>query len=254
MVRRFRPTVLPTIVVVAMSAVLLSLGTWQLNRAEEKRALINSYTQVPDKPPVSFADVMVVGKQESGISRVRYRRIQVQGRFDSGRHILLDNQLRNREPGYMVFTPFYVLNSDVVLLVNRGWLAKPVEDAQLLRIDDEQPTVVTGLINHAPGVGFKMGSLDDSGDGWPRILPYIDMDWLAHQFDGQLMSWIILLDPEAEYGFERMWEPVIRMTPEKHQGYALQWYSLAIVLIFLFVAGSLRPEGGQVGRNTGGLS
>lgn len=229
-------------IVIGMFGVLVSLGTWQLNRAEEKQKLVDSYYAAPGQPAVSLNDVMSVDTEGRSIDRFRYRRLEVYGRYDNGHHILLDNQLRDRKPGYLLYTPFHVRNSDVVLMVNRGWLKKPVDDLSML---DAAPgsQVLSGLVNHAPDVGIRMGSLDQSAAGWPKIIPYMDMDWLAVKLDQRLASWVVLLAADAEHGFLRDWHPSVRTPPEKHQGYAFQWYSLAIVLIFLFVVGSMRPQG-----------
>ncbi len=242
--KRFRPSLLPSLIVIGMLAVLVSLGTWQLNRAEEKQKLVDSYRAAPQQSAISLSDVMQVDMQGADIARYRYRLLELQGRFDNEHHVLLDNQLRDRRPGVMVFTPFKVRDSNLVVMVNRGWLEKPIRDLRTLDIlADDQAVTLSGIVNHAPDVGIRLGSLDQSKDQWPRLMPYLDMHWLANKLDVRLASWVLLLNPDAEYGYVREWEPTVRTTPKKHQGYAFQWYSLAIALIFLFVVGSLRPEG-----------
>ena len=49
----FRPGLLPTLVVLGLLPVLLWLGTWQLQRADEKRALLASYEARRGAEPVS---------------------------------------------------------------------------------------------------------------------------------------------------------------------------------------------------------
>jgi len=43
-------------------------------------------------------------------------------------------------------------------------------------------------------------------------------------------------------GFVRQWQPSLRMGPRKHKGYAFQWFSLAVGLLFLFIIASLKTE------------
>lgn len=219
-----------------MLLVLIGLGTWQLNRSSEKQALIESYEKAPELPELDIRDI------KDDWQRYRYRKVVLRGEFDDVHQILLENQIYRGEAGYFVLTPFQLADREQVVLVNRGWSSR--QDAQGSdMVISEENTFLRGIINHPPGVGIKMGSLDDSASGWPKKLPYVDLDWMALQLGKPVFPWIVLLDESAENGFIREWRPSVRMGPEKHKGYAFQWYSLAIALIFLFVVGSLKPEG-----------
>lgn len=52
MIRRL--PVLPTILVAIAVAVMIGLGVWQLQRADEKNALIDRYAAAQDLPPIAF--------------------------------------------------------------------------------------------------------------------------------------------------------------------------------------------------------
>lgn len=238
--RQFRPSLIPSIVVVMMLMVLLSLGTWQMNRSSEKQRLLDSFNQAPELSALSFSQVG--GQWEAN----RYRRVVLPGSYNEDRQLLMENQIRQGQPGYLVLTPFRLEQGSYVL-VNRGWVARNMTQQDLPDIDIAEPvTDVEGLISHPPSVGMRMGSLSDSAASWPRAVPYVDLEWLSLQLAAPVLPWVVLLDPDAPNGFIREWLPSVRMTPEKHQGYAFQWYSLAVALIFLFVVGSLRPQGSQV--------
>jgi len=238
--RRFRPGLLPGIVTALMFIVLVALGSWQMSRSVEKRELLERFEQAPLQPAVSLA------KLRGDWQQYRFRKISLQGAYDGERQILLENQMRNSQPGYMVLTPFRLAGTGDYVLVNRGWLPRKPDVRELpdVRLAAEAGGV-TGLVSHVPAVGIKMGSLDESASGWPRSIPYIDVDWLGQQLGARVLPWIVLLDADQADGYVREWRPAVavRMPPEKHEGYAFQWYSLALVLIFLFVAGSLKPEG-----------
>jgi surfeit locus 1 family protein len=51
---------------------------------------------------------------------------------------------------------------------------------------------------------------------------------------------LLLLDAGAPDGFEREWRPAMRFGPERHLGYAIQWFALALALTVIFVALSLQ--------------
>jgi surfeit locus 1 family protein len=56
-------------------------------------------------------------------------------------------------------------------------------------------------------------------------------------------SRIILLDPGAADGFERQWRPALGFGPERHLGYAIQWFAFALVTVALFISLNLRQAG-----------
>ena len=236
--RTFRPTLLPTVVTVLVLGVLLSLGTWQIDRGQQKQQLLDRYEEAPSMPVLALDDIGDDWQQS------RYRRIVLQGRYDSDYQLLLENQIRGNRSGYMVLTPLYIVDTDQVVLVNRGWLARENAAQALPDVSVVQESrELAGLINLPPEVGMRIGSLDDSASGWPKAVPYVDIDWISLQLGKPVMPWVVLLAEDQPDGYARSWEPAVRMTPEKHQGYAFQWYSLAAVLIFLFVVGSFRPQG-----------
>jgi cytochrome oxidase assembly protein ShyY1 len=49
-----------------------------------------------------------------------------------------------------------------------------------------------------------------------------------------LFPWELRLAPDQPGGFRRDW-PVVNVSPEKHRGYALQWFTMAAALLLLFV-------------------
>jgi cytochrome oxidase assembly protein ShyY1 len=53
-------------------------------------------------------------------------------------------------------------------------------------------------------------------------------------------SRIVLLDPGAPDGFERHWRPSLGFGPERHLGYAIQWFAFALVAVVMLIALNLR--------------
>ena len=51
----------------------------------------------------------------------------------------------------------------------------------------------------------------------------------------------MLLDPGAPDGFERDWRPALGFGPERHLGYAVQWFAFALVAVVMLIALNLRP-------------
>lgn len=66
---------------------------------------------------------------------------------------------------------------------------------------------------------------------FPKILSY------------PLKPVIILLNPEVGQGYWRDWQPSFGgFGPERHQGYAVQWFALSVALVILYVIAGIRRE------------
>jgi surfeit locus 1 family protein len=61
--------------------------------------------------------------------------------------------------------------------------------------------------------------------------------------DTDVESRILLLDAGVPDGFERRWRPALGFGPERHLGYALQWFAFALLTVVLFIALNLRRVG-----------
>ena len=239
--KRFKPALAPTLIVVLMTGVLVSLGVWQLHRAEQKLQLLQRYENAPRLPALAATGL------ESDLAthwrEYRYRRVRLMGAYDAGHQILLENQISHGRVGVMVITPFILADSGAVVLVNRGWTAAAGAAREVIENGPAAaPRRVRGLLNHPPAVGMRLGSPDDSKQGWPKPMPYVDLEWMALQLGRPVLPWVVLLARDEADGYHRDWRPSVRMGPEKHKGYAVQWFSLAGALVFLFVAGSMKPE------------
>ncbi len=89
--RRFRPGVAPTLVVLLLLPLLVSLGFWQLHRSEQKRLLLDSYAQRRTAEPLS--------RSEERRPDPAFRRVRLRGQFDAEHSYLLDNRMRNGRIG-----------------------------------------------------------------------------------------------------------------------------------------------------------
>jgi surfeit locus 1 family protein len=53
---------------------------------------------------------------------------------------------------------------------------------------------------------------------------------------------VLLLDASQADGYERVWEAHLGFSPERHVGYAVQWFALALAAVILFVVTSFRTK------------
>ena len=116
--KRFRPGVIPTVVVALLLPLLVSLGFWQLGRGAEKTALLATYTERRAAAPMASSELLTSADPA-------YRRVHLQGQFDASHSLLLDNRQRAGKVGVELLQPFQDQRSGLWLLVNRGWLPWP---------------------------------------------------------------------------------------------------------------------------------
>ncbi|MEQ1739148.1 MAG: SURF1 family protein [Methyloglobulus sp.] len=221
----------PLIAYLCLLPILLGLGVWQLNRAEEKRVLI-SLKQQRQSTEVLILSATMPDTPEAHL----YKPIQAIGHYGNDHQYLLDNQVNKGRAGYFVLTPFLLKNENKAVLVNRGWLPLGKSRSGLPDIPvDSREITLNGRINRFPSVGLKLAGAEIPTDSWPAIVQVVDTQVLAKQLGYPLFSFQVELDKRADGGFTREWHETLAMTPEKHIGYAVQWFLLALTLTVLFV-------------------
>jgi surfeit locus 1 family protein len=221
----------PLIAYLCLLPILLALGVWQLNRAEEKRTLLQLQAQRQ-----TTGILTLTADMPANTDALYYKDVQAVGRYDNSRQFLLDNQVNKGKAGYFVLTPFRLINENKAVLVNRGWLpmSKHRLDFPDIRVDDKETTVV-GRINRFPTVGLQLAGAEIPSDNWPALVQVVDAKILAKQLGYPLFNFQVELDERSANGFTREWQTPQTMTPEKHLAYAVQWFLLAITLTVLFI-------------------
>ncbi len=235
---RFSAPLVPILGFVFVLPLLVSLGFWQLDRAAQRIALMDSVEAAREQAPLSVDDAALLDANN------RYLPIEVNGRLDAARQFLLDNRVSGKVAGYEVLIPL-IYKPGKAVLVNRGWL--PVGQSRTQKPDVSLPAgaedslVLSGLAV-VPPARFTLGEALQSGDNWPRLLQFEDFENIAVALDLELLP-RVLQPGELEWGFQAHWKP-LEKGPEKNYAYALQWFALAATLfiITLVVCTRRRPE------------
>lgn len=231
--RTFRPSLLGVVLTVLGMALFIRLGYWQLDRAEQKQALLDQYASGQQ------SQVEITSRNARDLPR--YQRAQATGRYDPAHQILLDNMpSHSGQPGYRVLTPLETAAG--WLLVDRGWLPLGATRRELPDIEvDAAERTVTGTIDVLPRAGLQLDTPPvDPSVPWPRVLNFPTHDALEHQLGRTLLPGLLLLDASHPDGYERIWEAHLGFKPERHVGYAVQWLALAAVALILFLIISFR--------------
>lgn len=213
------------------------LGVWQLDRAEEKRALIAAFSSGSER------SLRVTGDM-SGLPR--YQSIELTGRYDSARQILLDNMPSARgQAGYRVLTALQREAGDWVL-VDRGWVPAGKTRQQLPDVHvDERVRVVRGQVDELPRPGIRLGSAaesqaDTAAQSWPKVMNFPKDQELTAALNRPLAKLLVLLDASQPDGYERIWQARFGFPPERHLAYAVTWFGLLATVLVTFVVVSLK--------------
>jgi surfeit locus 1 family protein len=233
---------LPTVAALLMLTLLLSAGFWQLRRADEKRAIAVEQAYRADKAILMLAPGAV---DSASLERWRHRRAIAVGHYRSDMQYLLDNRTHNHSAGYHVLTLLRLRDSDVHLLVNRGWLPVGPDRGLLPEITvGEQEVSPEGMIVAPPAPGLALGPPGYDDAGWPRVVQRVDLDRIQEQLKKPLLPFVLRLASDADFGYARDWQLRTGLSPERHVGYAVQWFALAaaLVALSLWVAVAPIPE------------
>lgn len=208
----------------------VALGNWQAGRADEKRALGAQLDQGFKAPPLEIPAAEIDSRSYV------MKHVAARGRLVDERTIYLDNKLRRGRPGYEVVTPLRLDGTHV--LVNRGWVPAGKSREVLPQVPAPGGEVrVEGLalarIPHALELG-------PSAPG--KVRQNIDLPAFERETGLRLQPIVIEQHSPAPDGLLREW-PRPDVGIEKHESYALQWYSLGGLAVVLFVVLSFRRVG-----------
>lgn len=222
---QFRPTLVPTLAMIVMIALTLFLANWQLDRADQMRALQARYDRMQQDPAVTLR-----GKQVDSSGQL-YQKVALRGRFDFFHEIYIDNKLYRGRAGYYVITPFRDDNSSNYVLVNRGWLAAGSNRA-LAPVAVQVPGEVNieGIVTSPYSRYLELSAAAVQGRVWENLhfkryattLPYPVQAVLIQQIN------------DTRDGLVRVWD-----RPDAgaamHMGYAVQWFAIATAILIIYL-------------------
>jgi surfeit locus 1 family protein len=230
---RFRPGLLAA--TLGALAILVSLGTWQLQRKEWKEALIAAVEARLSAEPVPFDDAVV--RAEAG-ETMEYQPVYLDGVFAHDNAAGVFGTYEGRA-GVYLFAPLRRSDGSFVY-INRGFAP---QNAKAANSEPQGAVRVYGLLRRAEvkrGLERLLAPKDQPADKIfftrdPRTLGaaagiyappiwYVDSNGL--ESDG----------PWPKGGLTRV------DFPNRHLEYALTWFGLAAALVGVFLAFSLKRD------------
>ncbi|MGH8051262.1 MAG: SURF1 family protein [Methylococcales bacterium] len=214
-----------------------SLGRWQLSRAEWKQQRLDKVALIlKEKKPEPLSQLSKENKTDLAWSAGR-------GHFLTTPALFHDNQRLGDKVGvnvYRIFQP----DGGKALLVNLGWLPVPGNRRmpELEKISGSYQ--LSGLLAAPPSPGIALGPAYQKTSGHYWLLTRMPLDELATDLKTPLATRVLRLNPDLPMGYARDLDVLPNtLPPEKHKGYAVQWFGLCLATIVItFVLGFRRKN------------
>ncbi|MFT3741950.1 MAG: SURF1 family protein [Gammaproteobacteria bacterium] len=221
---QFKPRWSFFLLTVVMVTLFINLGCWQLSRAQQKRTWMTLYQNRLKAPPVPL-------EQLPPSSDRRFYPVLLKGHYDNPHTFLLDNRIYHHQVGYEVLTPF--ITPHKIVLVNRGWIPASPDRQQLPVIPVNNSQTIQGIVFMPDKKPFMLGNAV-AQNSWPMRLEGFDPAAIHTVLNQPVEPYMIWLTQGPTQGMIRDWHPV-SSPPEKHTGYAVQWFTFAAVMIIIFI-------------------
>ncbi len=224
---------IPAFLIIATLALLITLGFWQLDRADEKRAIEDQVANANANIAELITDVDLLSEKE-------YYHVHLQGSYIKDKQFIYDNQIVDQIPGYYVLTPFVLKGNSRAILINRGFIPWNGRRDQIADIDIGADITEAKVQISKPVKRIELKA-DQITPDFPVLIQALDMDEMSAIASLDFASIVGLLSPESENGFVRQWEPYTGSI-ERHIGYAIQWFLMALVLSIIGVRLALKQR------------
>ena len=208
-------------------ALLIGLGIWQLQRADEKQAWFDGYSARISEAPIQIT-ARLLGPDRSNFPA------EVRGRFDGEGQFLWDNRTHQGQPGFHVITPFVINPGETRILVDRGWipLSGSRENLPIPKIP-AGPKVISGYLYESKP-GFTLEARAPQYDS--ALRQNVDLSAFASSAPYTVQPYVLRLDMDQPDGFVRVWPVPDQTAVRRHEAYAVQWFGMAAVFIGVVVA------------------
>jgi len=237
-----------TISTIVAFAILVALGTWQLQRRDWKHGLIERIEARADAPAKPLAAVLARWRRDRD---VEYMRVEMTGELRAGEEFHI-YQIRDGRAGWRVVSPFETAGH--IVMLDRGFVPEPLKEPQSRAqqpVPDGQITV-TGLARATGESNFVTPENEPQRNRWY----WRDLESIVAQLpaDERERAAPFFVEAEAD-ALPGQWPrggvTQLRLR-DKHLSYALTWFGLALTLIGVYIAYVVsRRDGGRRSAEAG---
>jgi surfeit locus 1 family protein len=218
-----------TLLVLIGAAVCARLGIWQLDRLTQRRAFNAHVFAVQALAPLNLP-------AHDDLTTMEYRAVRASGMYDFENQVAIRNQFNGDQYGYHLLTPLRLSDGEAIL-VDRGWIPSDGNSApsDWRKYDQMGQVAISGVI--------RLGQTEAGfgGEADPTLMPgqtrldfwiYVDLDRIGKQIQYPILPVYIQLDPDPNQTDPPVpFQPALDLSEGPHQGYAVQWFSFAVLLL-----------------------
>lgn len=231
----FRPRLWPTLAALGALALLLGLGTWQVQRLHWKEALIAARAAQLAAPPEALP------AQSADWRAWDFRRVEVRGTFEHEAEQLFGASAIDGQLGHHVLTPL-VRPDGAAVLVDRGWVpADRAHPAARREGQLEGQVSVTGIARYRGAERPNWLIPDNQPE--QRLWFSYDLPALEQATGLELLPVVVEADATPNPGGLPLGGQTLVELPNNHLQYAITWYGLAAALVGVYLAFSCERDG-----------
>ena len=228
---KFLPSPIEWVIYILFVALFCTLGMWQLNRADEKKAIADNINKRSTESAVNLNTPFNWNQEKH-----QYRKATVKGEFLLKGQLLIDNIIVKNKPGYYVITPFKIEGIDLTILINRGWIRQAGRQRQAAKVTTPKGQIsIEGIMRTPSALPFIEASVEplthtESFNTWL----YLDVKKYQKESPLKMMPFAILQSNDVNDGLHRKWRSYQAKTG-MHIGYAIQWFAFAVIVTIIFI-------------------
>jgi surfeit locus 1 family protein len=239
--------VLPTIITLLCVVIMFGLGIWQLERKAQKDTRLAQISERQSNKPYQLSELLREPKvNNSNDADIQDFPVSFMGKAQMDSLFFIDNKIVSGRIGYHLVVPIMTVGGDIVL-ANFGWLRGNDIRGQLPELTTDvrallnnQSLDFTGVVSY-PSINRMVSETNTAFGQFPALLQQIDLTQIQQHLNatgflqsGTLFPFVVNLAPDPNSEFSRNWQPVV-MSPEKHLGYAVQWFGLGIAALTVYL-------------------
>jgi surfeit locus 1 family protein len=244
-----RDRILPTVLVIAASAVCVRLGIWQLDRLSQRREFNRHVTAVREMPELTLPSSEILVEEE-------YRAARVTGTYVFDDQVAIRNQFHNGEYGFHLVTPLVLGTAQgsgagvrQAVLVDRGWIpatgnSSPADWAKYDVLGSVSVEGVVRLSQLPPSFAGLAEPTPPADQGKVDFWTVIDVGRLQKQIGYAVLPVYVQQVASANPSDPPIPEPlVLDLSEGPHLGYAIQWFGFAALFAVGYPLYVRRQEG-----------
>ena len=226
----FKPLMWPTIFFLFSLSILISLGVWQIQRLIWKEDLISFYNDQYQNSVIRLDESSIIPKD------IEFRKVKVNGSFLNNKEIQVTGKVYEGNAGFHVITPF-VMSNGKIILVNRGWVSENYRMPKTRKFSLlNENIMIEGIARLPQKKGYFVPENDPKNRFWFTIKPNEIRRYL--KLDEKIFIknfYIDILRDSKQIKLPIGIKPGINLR-NQHLSYAMTWFSLAVVLIIIYIS------------------